>query len=173
MTRSLDALTPDTRAAIELLLEHAAGLGMDIQINETRRTCARQNQLFAQGRETEGKILTGARGCRSWHVHGRAVDLITKGPQSIPPYRALGDFWKGLGGKWGGDFKGLDDYGHFEWHPGFGITDVCLDVDGCVVQEHAPVYPQLPGRGGSGIGWVLAAGLAGTAAYLVLRGRRG
>jgi hypothetical protein len=29
-------------------------------------------------------------------------------------YRMLGHKWKELGGRWGGDFQGFPDYGHFE-----------------------------------------------------------
>ena len=124
-------LTPDTAEAVQRLLDHAASLGMTTRIRSAYRTCAEQAEQYALGRTVPGtEITTHARGCQSWHVSGRAVDIdITSGPKD---YAALGDFWKSLGGKWGGDFPGFPDTGHYEWHPGMTIEQACPDPSACV-----------------------------------------
>ncbi len=95
-----------------------------------RRTCAKQREIYLQGRTVPGQIVTYADGCQSWHVAGRAVDLEVidaatglSAPESL--YGELGALWQRQGGVWGGTFPGFVDYVHFEWHPGLRIEDVC------------------------------------------------
>lgn len=114
-------LTSDTEAMVERLLKYAKSEGYEARVTSGRRSCAEQNALYASGRTVGGRIVTGAPGCRSWHTWGRAVDLYIPGwPQEA--YAKLGAFWQRLGGRWGGDFG---DPGHFEWHPGVDINDMC------------------------------------------------
>jgi hypothetical protein len=42
-------------------------------------------------------------------------------------YDELGDIGKSLGMRWGGDFAWGRDAGHFEYHPGLTIEEVCPD----------------------------------------------
>lgn len=48
----------------------------------------------------------------SYHEYGRAVDILA----SEDALRKAGALWKGVGGRWGGDFKGAGKYDpiHFE-----------------------------------------------------------
>lgn len=126
---SSSQLEPDTEDAYHDLLEVAEELGIGWQLTSTRRTCDKQNALYAQGRKTPGNIVTGARGCRSWHVVGRAFDVLVDS-SAIEDYRTLGAIWKEWGGVWGGDFS-IGDFGHFEWHPGLSINEVCPNPDRC------------------------------------------
>ena len=101
-----------------------------LSVRDGRRTCARQQQIFQQGRTSSGSIVTHADGCNSWHVLGRAIDSdIVEAASGRAAgealYRVAGELWKGLGGRWGGDFVGFPDIGHFEWHPGLSISEVC------------------------------------------------
>jgi len=125
---SLEGLTEDTRAKVIELFDRAKAAGMTLSLTSGRRTCAAQNALYAQGGGT-----THARGCQSWHVLGRAVDVaIVGGPKD---WQLLGSIGRGLGFKWGGDWTGpnapKDDVGHFEYHPGLTIEDVCPDPSAC------------------------------------------
>src|SRR5690606_12391214 len=114
------------------------------------RTCEEQDAIYAQGRTSSGTISTNARGCKSWHVLGRAVDADPFNPRTgevflgnSTEYRVLGVIWKKLGGVWGGDFSGLYDPGHFEWHPDKSIEDVCPENMSCYqlkVQNKVPIY---------------------------------
>jgi hypothetical protein len=127
MSRYLSDLTSDTQAAVDELLTFARSRGLNPKIVYTRRSCAEQNALYAQGRTTPGNIVTGAQGCRSWHVLGRAVD-IDIGSNNCADYAELGAFWKSIGGVWGGDFPNIKDCVHFELrHPTLPLDALCPD----------------------------------------------
>jgi len=131
----------------------ARATGLALQVRSGRRTCAEQNALYAQGRTTGGAIVTHAPGCRSWHVAGRAVDADVRLPSgavstNTADYTAAGALWKRLGGSWGGDFSGFWDGGHFEWHPGLSIAEVCPADGSCeaitaAVKTKTPLYAQM------------------------------
>lgn len=144
MAVDLLTLSPDTRAAAQELFEQAADNGMVLAATSARRTCAEQASIYAEGRTTPGTIRSDARGCQSWHVVGRAFDVdIVKGPKN---WKKLGEIGRSLGLLWGGDFKTsahLDDVGHFEYHPGLTIADICPNPDACM---DGKTYP-LPGTG--------------------------
>lgn len=142
----LSTLDWRARAMIKRLAkDYARKTKKNLRIRSGRRTCAEQNALFAQG-----GTVTGAKGCKSWHVTGRAVDLDPIDPRTgevfpgnSDEYRTLGALWKKLGGIWGGDFSNIYDPGHFEWHPGSVIEDVCPDTLPCEnlrVQKSVPTY---------------------------------
>lgn len=127
---SLDVLNGEAHAAFLQLREAALAQGLDFTVRSTRRTCAQQAQLYAIGRSPGDTraVVTHAKGCVSWHVSGRAIDVtMTQGS-----YDALGALAKSMGWKWGGDFPGFPDVGHIEWHPGLTIADVCPNPDHCV-----------------------------------------
>ena len=111
-----------------------------LEVRSGRRTCKEQNQIYARGRTTGGGIQTHARGCQSWHTIGRAVDAYVITPAgrrstNQADYEKAGRLWEAeFGGVWGGDFKGFGpggDAGHFEYHPGLKIADVCPDPSQC------------------------------------------
>lgn len=132
-------LTSDTRAAWRELKGAAADAGYTLRERSARRLCDEQNQLYSIGRgDGDARaVVTGARGCMSWHVQGRAVDFdvyLPSGAKSSmrSDYAAVGQLAKSLGWGWGGDFTNIDDVGHVEWHPGMKIEDACPDPSHCV-----------------------------------------
>lgn len=140
-----------TRAMIKRLArDYQALTGNGVRIRSGRRSCAEQDAIYAQGRTTPGAIVTGASGCRSWHVTGRAVDLDPFDratgrvfPGNSVEYQKLGTLWKKLGGGWGGDFENIEDPGHFEWHPGKEINEVCpinLPCSQLEIKSQVPTY---------------------------------
>ena len=142
MSKSLDDLTPDTKRVAEHFLALAAARGINVRVVSTLRTCAEQNAIYAQNEP--GKVVTGASGCRSWHTWGRAFDVLIE-DESMPDgivwdgsdhrYDELGDIGKQLGMIWGGTFSWGRDAGHFEYHPGMSIDDVCPDPDPVACDE--------------------------------------
>jgi len=120
----IDGLTPGTSDKIEALLRFAKKEGIDAHVVSTRRSCAEQDAIYESGPGT----VTQARGCVSWHVWGRAADLVVSGTDA--DYGILGDEWKRMGGVWGGDFS-FHDLGHFEWHPGITIGMICQSDADC------------------------------------------
>jgi len=91
-----------------------------------RYTCTviEQNKLYQQGRTKPGKIVTNCDGRKniSKHQRDQARDLVIIDDEGqpiwahVPEYDMLGEIWESLGGKWGGNFKGVsfDDIYHFE-----------------------------------------------------------
>jgi hypothetical protein len=129
-----DGLTADTIEQVTKLFAAAGAEGMTLKIRSGRRTCAQQAEQYAIGRQPGDTraIVTKAKGCQSWHVQGRAVDIdIVGGPKD---YARLGAIWKSFGGKWGGDFPPPlnTDVGHLEFHPGLTSQQACPDPDNCV-----------------------------------------
>lgn len=123
-------LTSDTLDALQDLKSFADRSGIAFSVRSALRTCDEQQAIFEQGRVMPGPIVTKAEGCESWHVLGRAVDInIPNG--TTADYQKLGLFWEELGGHWGGNFGGFPDIGHFEWHPGLVIEEVCPVPSDC------------------------------------------
>ena len=127
--------TRDRLKTLASRFEQTTGLLLRTRRLGGRRTCGEQNQLYAQGRGGGGDIVTYASGCTSWHVLGRAldVDVINRAGSMQPEsaYRVAGQIWHTLGGVWGGTFPGFPDIGHFEYHPGLKIEDVCPSATYC------------------------------------------
>lgn len=138
-----------TRAMVKRLAsDYFKATGNAFRIRSAKRTCAEQDHIYAQGRTRSGAVVTGAQGCRSWHVTGRAIDgdPIDKNtgnpfPGNSDEYRWLGAQWKKLGGAWGGDFSNIYDPGHFEWHPGQDINTVCPIGMPCSQLQVKQTYP--------------------------------
>jgi len=135
----LEDLTPDTRRVAEKLIQLASLRGIKIKVVSTLRSCEDQAKIYASN--TPEKKVTGASGCRSWHTWGRAVDVIILDengkmvPGSDHKYDELGDIGKSLGMIWGGNFSWGRDAGHFEYHPGLSINDLCPDSSNEACQE--------------------------------------
>lgn len=120
--RSLDRLAPAMRVVVERAEQACADAGVPVLRFETFRSRARQDWLFAQGREVipPNAIVTKARSAeRSWHGYGLAVDFIHPTRHWNAPTR----WWRDvaaiivpLGLTWGGDWPTLPDVPHYQWH---------------------------------------------------------
>lgn len=82
---------------------------------EGRRSAARQRDLYAQGRTSEGPVVTWTR--VSKHQAGLAFDLGFKGRAAadVPAdwWEDVGEAWQSIGGTWGGSWA-AGDLNHFE-----------------------------------------------------------
>ena len=90
-----------------------------IVITQSLRSFAQSDALYAQGRTTEGDIVTNAPAGASYHNYGLAFDfsMITKGKTDWvvgPNWMKVVEIMKSHGWTWGGDFKSLKDNPHFE-----------------------------------------------------------
>lgn len=108
MAASLRGLTPEMRAAWSLLLQQLRRHFGPIRyrLTSTVRSRAEQGALYRR----QGAQGLAAPPGRSKHERGRAIDAVFEGfaENNIP-----GQFWKALGGRWGGDFRS-NDWVHFE-----------------------------------------------------------
>jgi uncharacterized protein YcbK (DUF882 family) len=113
--QSVAALDPELQAKLARVMARMQNeTGHDVQVAETLRTQARQNALYAQGRETPGPVVTWT--TNSKHTEGRAVDLVLdNGSAGSDAYAAL----QRIAGEEGLRTLGARDPGHLEL-PGSG-----------------------------------------------------
>lgn len=117
--RDLAKLAPAMRRAVEAVVADLTVAGFDPWVFECNRTAERQAWIYAGGRTRPGKIVTNASShLRSWHGHGLAVDVISRGKHwDAPPafWTALGDACRRHGLSWGGDWERFPDRPHCQW----------------------------------------------------------
>lgn len=108
-------LHPRLAGLAETLVRAAWQAGLRVMVFEGYRDDKRQNELFTKG-------TTRARAGQSYHGFGLAVDLVFLDDRGNPSWalhhdwQKLGRIGKELGFVWGGDFKKIKDFGHFELH---------------------------------------------------------
>jgi peptidoglycan LD-endopeptidase CwlK len=109
-----------------------------IRLVYTYRSFDLQNQLYAQGRTTPGKIVSNAKGGQSLHNYGLAFDyalmydkdkngthetlswdvLLDADKDKTADWTEVAKYFKELGFTWGGDFKKFKDSPHIEYNFG-------------------------------------------------------
>jgi peptidoglycan L-alanyl-D-glutamate endopeptidase CwlK len=109
-----------------------------VRFAQTYRSIDEQNELYAQGRTKPGKIVTNARGGSSYHNYGLAIDIVLIIDGKTASWDMVTDFdgdhvadwmecvkiFKSHGWEWGGDWKSIKDYPHFQRT--FGKSEVQL-----------------------------------------------
>lgn len=99
---------------IAMLVVWASVKGIKLLPFSFYRTEEEQKKLF-----DEGKSKCDGYKIKSKHQQWLAIDFVII-KNGVPiwdydqDYEILGKIWKSLGGKWGGDFRGLQDVFHFE-----------------------------------------------------------
>nr|WP_080846164.1 M15 family metallopeptidase [Cytobacillus gottheilii] len=133
-----DGLHPAVALKRDELMSLAAEQGIQIVITADFRSFEEQNQLYEQGRSTEGNIVTNARGGESYHNYGLAIDfaLMTIDGQvvwdmeydgngnGVPDWDEVVSIAKDLGFAWGGDWRNFKDYPHFQMTFGLSISEL-------------------------------------------------
>jgi len=129
MSRKLSDLDPVVeQMAWRLIAAAPLVLQRELFVVHTLRTYEEQDALYEQGRTEPGKIVTNARGGKSWHNFGLAIDFAfeqdgTQHPtwstagSDIDDWRLLGSMGEAIGFEWGGRFD-LKDFGHFHYSGG-------------------------------------------------------
>jgi peptidoglycan L-alanyl-D-glutamate endopeptidase CwlK len=124
-------LHPKVKDEVKLLIEQAEAQidqNLCIRIVQGLRTIDEQNALYAQGRTAAGAIVTNAKGGQSTHNYGTSIDIaiLFKDENGIYQYddkkswlvgnnhKKIQSIFKNNGWTWGGDFKSLKDFPHFE-----------------------------------------------------------
>lgn len=78
-----DALVPEFRSRLERVIDRMqTEFGYTVEVVETVRSQARQDQLFQQGRVAPGPVVTWTRSSR--HTDGLAADLMVDGTWNNP-----------------------------------------------------------------------------------------
>ena len=115
-----------------------------VRVVQGLRTIEEQNALYAQGRTTPGKKVTNAKGGKSYHNYGLAIDFAIMYDQNNDGLFELlswdiakdGDndgqkdwlevvnAFKALGWGWGGEWHSIKDYPHLEKTFGFKVSEL-------------------------------------------------
>lgn len=116
---------------VRKVIDNAEAEGVTLQIVQGLRTVEEQDKLFAKGRTAPGKIVTKARGGKSWHNYGLAVDLapVINGKVSWSEnfdWSIIGKLGKKEGLFWGGDWKNFQDRPHLEYTRGYNSPSEAL-----------------------------------------------
>jgi len=132
--------------------------GVRLRFTHTLRTFQEQNELYAQGRTTKGKIVTNAKGGSSWHNYGLAFDIVilydkdnngtfeTASWDEDRCFMTVVNFFKSHGWKWGGDFRTFKDSPHFEKTFGMTISQALAKYNaGDTIMENGIKYIRVVG----------------------------
>ena len=128
-SRSLSDLNPKVAAMCSEFINQCKAQGIDVIVTSTYRDMESQNALYAQGRTTDGKIVTNAKGGQSFHNWKVAFDFcpIVNGKAAWSDtalFQKCGAIGEGVGlewaGRWAGKFK---EMAHFQYTNGLSLAD--------------------------------------------------
>lgn len=119
VVRSVAALDPQLQAKLARVMSRVRDeTGHDVKVAETTRSQARQDALYAQGRQTPGQVVTWTR--HSKHLDGRAVDVELEGSAGTKAYATL----RRIANEEGLRTLGARDPGHLELPTTAAASDV-------------------------------------------------
>lgn len=113
-----------------------------IRVVQSLRTIEEQDALYAQGRTKPGPKVTNARGGKSYHNYGLAIDFALMYDENgdgkfellswdiakdgdkdgKKDWMEVVDAFKSLGWEWGGEWHSLKDYPHLEKKFGYTVS---------------------------------------------------
>lgn len=98
-------------------------------IDQTLRTFAESDAIYAKGRTVPGEIVSNAKAGQSYHNYGLALDfhLVINGKDSWDVdhnWILVAGIFKQHGFAWGGNFTSFKDYPHLENRCGFNWRDL-------------------------------------------------
>lgn len=125
----IKTLHPDFQPYALRFIAEAEKAGIKLRITQAYRTCAEQNELYAQGRTKPGDVVTWARCNESMHNFGLAIDVVEiKDGVAVwnnPNWPKIGKIGKDIGMVWGGDWTAKKvDRPHFEMTFGRKLADL-------------------------------------------------
>ena len=129
-SRSLDELLPEVKAKVEQFISLCKDAGIELLVTSTYRDNESQDALYDQGRTTQGKIVTNAKGGDSFHNYRCAVDvvpLVCGKPDwegSHPVWQDIGRIGKESGLEWAGEWKTFKELAHFQYTGGLTIAQL-------------------------------------------------
>lgn len=143
----IEKLHPSVRteaATAITTIEQGFPPNIKIRVVQGLRTIEEQDGLYAQGRTKPGAIVTNARGGKSFHNYGTAIDFaIMYDENNDGKFELLSwdiakdgdkdgkkdwmevvDAFKALGWEWGGEFHSIRDYPHLQKTFGYTVAQL-------------------------------------------------
>ncbi|RAP75173.1 peptidoglycan-binding protein [Paenibacillus montanisoli] len=131
-SNDLSSLNPHVAALARRFLDLTRQNQLDVRITYAFRSWDDQDRLFAQGRWLPGDIVTNARGGDSYHNWGLAFDAAPYENGEITTdnekFIKMGRLGQQVGLEWGGTFKSIVDYPHFQYTFGLKTWDLLNGV---------------------------------------------
>lgn len=131
-SNDLNSLNPHVTMLARRFLELTKAHNLDVRITTAFRSWDESDRLFAQGRTTPGPTISNARGGDSYHNWGLAFDAAPyengKISNDTEKFKAMGHLGQQIGLQWGGTFKALVDYPHFQYTFGLNTWDLLNGV---------------------------------------------
>jgi peptidoglycan L-alanyl-D-glutamate endopeptidase CwlK len=130
--KNLATLHPKMQVKVRAFLSEAIrameDVGVTLKVISGTRTYAEQDALYAKGRTKPGPKVTNAKGGYSNHNFGVAMDVaLFNGKDYLedsPLYLSLGPIGEKYGLSWGGRWKSMKDYPHFEYPHGLTMAQM-------------------------------------------------
>lgn len=129
-SRDINVLADPVLLRVKLFISSCAAQGIDLLVTSTYRDYESQNALYAQGRTTQGPIVTNAKGGQSFHQFKCAVDVvpIVNGKcvwdTSLPIWATVAKLGKEVGLDWAGDWVHFKEIAHFQYTGGLSLEDL-------------------------------------------------
>ena len=119
ISKSINDLDEKTRLLAKRLIAECHEIGIEIMVTSTYRDFEAQDYMYSLGRTVKGSIVTNAKGGESKHNFRQAFDIcVINGSKcdwaNIDAFKKVGNLGVSFGLVWGGNFKRLKDYAHFE-----------------------------------------------------------
>ncbi|UOF91667.1 peptidoglycan-binding protein [Fodinisporobacter ferrooxydans] len=131
-SNALRSLNPHVASMATRFLELTRANQLDVHIYAAFRSWDEEDRLFAQGRWTPGNIVTNARGGDSYHNWGLAFDAAPYEngmiSNDVEKFKRMGQLGLQVGLEWGGNFKSIVDYPHFQFTFGLNTWDLLNGV---------------------------------------------
>lgn len=119
-------LEAETRRRVERFLRALRDEGLTFKVVSGYRTWEQQDELYRQGRDKPGRVVTYVRGGGSAHNYGRAVDIaqVVNGELVWEwDFERVGKIGEQCGLEWPYRKWGFDE-GHFQWLGGRTIRQL-------------------------------------------------
>ena len=131
-SRNINDLHTKVTAMASEFINRCKAEGIDVLITSTYRDAESQNELYAQGRTTPGKVVTKANAGQSYHNWKVAFDVVpirngkpvwgTKG-EDLVLWERVGAIGEGLGLEWAWRWTNNKEMAHFQYTGGLKIAD--------------------------------------------------
>lgn len=110
IVNDLSVLHPAFRNKVIEMIIACNKAGVPVRVYETYRDSIRQDSLYNK----KGRRVTTARSGYSKHQYGLAIDIYPV-KRTKQNWATIGRIGESLGLRWGGKWKSLKDYPHFEY----------------------------------------------------------